>query len=40
LRGSDAVQLCSALWIGRPLFASFDTRLRQAAEAEGLTALP
>jgi hypothetical protein len=34
------VHLCAALWIGRPLFACFDTRLRAAAEAEGLTPVP
>ncbi len=40
LRGFDAIHLCSALWIGRPQFACFDTRLRTAAEAEGLTVVP
>ncbi|MEK7403856.1 MAG: type II toxin-antitoxin system VapC family toxin [Acidobacteriota bacterium] len=40
LRGYDAIQLCSALWLGHPLFACFDTRLRQAAAAEGLTVVP
>ncbi len=36
LRGFAAIHLCSALWIGRPLFACFDDRLRDAAVAEGL----
>jgi predicted nucleic acid-binding protein len=36
LRGFDAIHLCSALWIGQPLFACFDDRLRNAATAEGL----
>ncbi len=36
LRGFDAIHLCSALWIGQPLFACFDDRLRNAAVAEGL----
>lgn len=40
LRGFDAIQLCSTLWTGRPLFSSFDQRLREAAEAEGLTVIP
>lgn len=40
LRGFDAVQLCSALWVGRPLFACFDLRLRRAAEAQALTVVP
>lgn len=40
LRGFDAVHLCSALWVGRPMFACFDERLRQAARAEGLTVAP
>ncbi len=40
LRGFDAIHLCSALWIGSPDFACFDTRLRDAAAAEGLTVLP
>ena len=40
LRGFDAIHLCSALWIGAPDFACFDTRLRDAAAAEGLTVLP
>ena len=40
LRGFDAIQLCSALWIGNPLFACFDVRLRSAAVAEGLVAVP
>lgn len=40
LRAYDAIQLCSALWIGRPLFACFDERLRRAAAAEGLTVAP
>lgn len=40
LRGFDAIHLCSALWIGRPRFACFDTRLRTAAEAEGLIVIP
>ncbi|MBI3668119.1 MAG: type II toxin-antitoxin system VapC family toxin [Acidobacteria bacterium] len=40
LRGFDAIQLCSALWIGRPLFACFDLRLRQAAAAQGLSVMP
>jgi hypothetical protein len=40
LRAYDAVQLCSALWLGRPVFATFDARLRQAAAAEGLPVTP
>jgi hypothetical protein len=40
LRGLDAVHLCSALWIGQPLFACFDDRLRGAAAAEGLPLAP
>ena len=40
LRAYDAIQLCSALWIGRPLFACFDERLRRAAAAEGLSVAP
>ena len=36
LRGFDAIHLCSALWIGQPLFACFDDRLKNAAAAEGL----
>ncbi|MBM3748988.1 MAG: type II toxin-antitoxin system VapC family toxin [Acidobacteria bacterium] len=40
LRAYDAIQLCSALWIGRPLFACFDERLRRAAAAEGLAVAP
>jgi len=39
LRGFDAIHLCSALWIGQPLFACFDDRLRNAAVAEGLRLL-
>jgi uncharacterized protein len=37
LRGYDAIQLCSALWIGQPSFACFDDRLRNAALSEGLS---
>ncbi|HYL38084.1 MAG TPA: type II toxin-antitoxin system VapC family toxin [Bryobacteraceae bacterium] len=37
LRGFDAIHLCSALWLGQPLFACFDDRLRNAAAAEGLS---
>jgi predicted nucleic acid-binding protein len=40
LRGSDAIHLCSALWIGKPAFACFDQRLRSAAAAEGLPLAP
>lgn len=40
LRAYDAIQLCSALWIGRPVFACFDERLRRAAAAEGLSVAP
>ena len=40
LRGYDAVQLCSALWIGRPVFGCFDQQLRRAAEGEGLRVAP
>ncbi len=40
LRGYDAVQLCSAFWIGRPLFACLDERLRLAARKEGLSVAP
>lgn len=40
LRGFDAIQLCSALWVGKPLFACFDRRLRQAAAAHGFTVVP
>ncbi len=40
LRAYDAVQLCSALWLGRPTFACFDDRLRRAAGAEGLAVAP
>jgi predicted nucleic acid-binding protein len=40
LRGFDAVHLCAALWIGRPLFACFDARLRAAAQSAGLTPVP
>ena len=40
LRGLDAIQLCSALWIGRPRFVCFDLRLRLAAQREGLPAAP
>jgi predicted nucleic acid-binding protein len=36
LGGFDAIHLCSALWIGQPLFACFDDRLRNAAVAAGL----
>ena len=38
LRGYDAIQLCSALWIGKPSFACFDHRLLNAALSEGLVA--
>jgi uncharacterized protein len=37
LRGFDAIHLCSAVWLGQPLFACFDDRLRNAAAAEGLS---
>lgn len=37
LRGFDVIHLCSALWLGQPLFACFDDRLRNAAGAEGLS---
>ncbi len=40
LRGFEAVQLCSALWVGRPGFASFDERLRRPARREGLEVVP
>jgi len=40
LRAYDAIQLCSALWLGRPTFACFDERLRRAAAAEGLAVVP
>lgn len=40
LRGFDAVHLCSALSLGTPGFACFDSRLRKAAEAEGLDVVP
>jgi len=40
LRAYDAIQLCSALWIGRPVFACFDERLRRAAAVEGLPVAP
>lgn len=40
LQAYDAIQLCSALWIGRPVFACFDARLRRAAAAEGLSVAP
>lgn len=42
LRGFDAVHLCSASWLEEPAvrFACFDQRLRAAAEAEGLIAVP
>jgi predicted nucleic acid-binding protein len=40
LRGFDAVHLCSALWVGDPVFACFDSRLREAASAEGLPTAP
>lgn len=40
LRAYDAIHLCSALWIGRPVFACFDERLRRAAAAEGLSVAP
>ena len=40
LRGFDAVHLCAALWIGSPLFACFDARLRAAAQSSGLTPVP
>lgn len=40
LRGFDAVHLSSALLVGVPWFACFDSRLRKAAQAEGLAAVP
>lgn len=40
LRGFDAVHLCAALWIGSPLLACFDARLRAAAQSSGLTPVP
>ena len=40
LRGFDAVHLCCAIWIGKPVFACFDQRLREAARAEGLRVVP
>lgn len=40
LRAYDAVQLCSALWVGRPMFACFDQKLREAAAGEGLRPAP
>lgn len=40
LRGFDAIHLCAALSLGTPEFACFDTRLRKAAEAEGLGVIP
>jgi predicted nucleic acid-binding protein len=40
LRGFDAIHLCSALWLGEPLFGCFDGRLSQAATAEGLSVVP
>ena len=40
LRGFDAIHLCSALLLGTPEFACFDTRLRRAAQTEGLAVLP
>jgi predicted nucleic acid-binding protein len=40
LRGFDAIHLCAALWLGRPLFACFDTRLRSAAGSAGLPLVP
>ncbi len=40
LRAYDAIQLCSALWLGRPVFTCFDERLRRAAAAEGLPVAP
>ncbi len=40
LRGLDAIQLCSALWIGQASFACFDDRLRNAALSEGLRLAP
>lgn len=40
LRGFDAIQLCSALSLGTPEFACFDSRLRLAAKAEGLAVVP
>jgi uncharacterized protein len=40
LRGFDAIHLCSALWVGTPLFACFDEPLRKAAAAQGLRLVP
>ena len=40
LRGFDAVHLCSALLLGTPDFACFDSRLNAAARAEGLAVIP
>jgi predicted nucleic acid-binding protein len=40
LRGFDAVHLCSALLLGTPDFACFDSRLQAAARAEGLAVIP
>jgi uncharacterized protein len=40
LRGFDAAHLCTALFVGAPDFACFDSRLRAAAAAEGLRVLP
>jgi predicted nucleic acid-binding protein len=45
LRGFDAIHLASALTIGSAvsddfLFACYDERLRQAAQAEGLNTMP
>jgi len=40
LRGFDAVHLCSALFLGKPDFACFDSRLQAAARAEGLAVVP
>ncbi len=37
LRGADAVHLASALWQGSTDFACYDSRLAEAAAAEGLT---
>jgi predicted nucleic acid-binding protein len=38
--GFDAIHLCSAPWIDSLDFACFDTRLRDAAAAEGLAVSP
>ena len=40
LRGLDAVQLCSALLLGRRDFARFDSRLNAAARAEDPPVIP